>query len=81
MKRRSDLDATDIVYFPATFLVSFLLSRWLPSTIASAIAVMLMLTILYLITRATGGNAKGFLLPVLAAGIVAFVLGLVGWPQ
>jgi hypothetical protein len=33
-----------------------------------------------LLTRATGTDKKGFIVPVLVAGVITFILGLIGWP-
>jgi hypothetical protein len=81
MTDRNQLDITDLVYFPATFLLAYLLSRWLPDVLASAVAVMLILAVGYLFSVARGRNGKSFLLPVLAAGVVTFVLRVLGWPD
>ena len=80
MKKSDHLDASDLVYFPATILVWLLFSRWLPEAVASAVAVVLVSSVLYFLTRVKGTNSKGFFLAVLAAGIVTFVLSLIGWP-
>lgn len=81
MRDRNQLDITDLVYFPATYLLAYLLSRWLPGVLATPVAVMLVLALGYLFSLAKGRNGKSFLLPVLAAGVVTFVLRLLGWPD
>ena len=80
MRKDHRLDPTDLIYFPATFLCSYVLSRWLPFATATALAVMLVLSIIHLLTRATGTDKKGFIVPVLVAGVITFILGLIGWP-
>jgi energy-converting hydrogenase Eha subunit A len=80
MKKSDYLDATDIVYFPATLLAAHLLGKWLPNALATAVAVILILSILYIFQRLKRTNSNSFLLPVLAAGIVALIFSLLGWP-
>ena len=81
MNKQDQLDPTDILYFPATFVLSYVLSRWFPAVVAAAFAVMVVLSAGYLITRARGSSTKSFFLAVLAAGIVTLLLRLVGWPE
>jgi hypothetical protein len=81
MNKRNQLDPTDIIYFPATFFLSYLLNRWLPGIVASALAVVLVLSAGYLVARARGSSIKLFFLAVFAAGIVTMLLRWVGWPD
>ena len=81
MKKRDQLDPSDILYFPATIVLSYILSRWLPGVAASALAVVLTLSAAYFIARVRGSNTRSFFLAVLAAGIVTFLLRLVGWSE
>lgn len=80
MRERDQLDLTDLVYFPATYLLAYLLSRWLPGVLATPVAVLVILGVVYLLVHARGTKGKSFFMPVVAAGVVTFVLRLLGWP-
>src|SRR5689334_16262196 len=67
------LDASDIIYFPATYLLAYFVSKWLPVVVAVPVAVMVILCVGYFITRVRGSDTKSFLLAVLVAGIITFL--------
>ena len=81
MRDRNHLGIEDVLYLPATYLLAYLLSRWLPGIVATPVAVILVLGVGCLLAKKRGAKGTSWLLPVLAAGAVTFILRLLGWPD
>ena len=69
------LDWTDLLYFPAAYALSYVFNLWLPSYLAIALAVMMLLFV-FSILGSRSGKIKSLILPLLVAGLVTFVLAM-----
>jgi len=81
MKKQNDrIGWIDVLYVPATLVLSYVLARWIPTALAIALSAVLALLVSYLF-EPRGASFKRVIFLILLTGIIIYGLQLfLNWP-
>jgi heme/copper-type cytochrome/quinol oxidase subunit 4 len=80
MKKKQDhIHWTDTLFVPATLVLSFVLTRWLPQPWASVLSFIIVSLVLFLF-EPQEDSPKRFIYAMLFGASVTLILAFVGWP-
>ncbi len=80
-QRKNDyIHWTDSLFVPASIVLSFILSRWIPWPWAPVLSFVIVSFVLFLF-EPREENPKRFIFPMLLGAVVIFLLTLFHWPS